>query len=114
MTGALQIVLSPGQLIELAQLVASAIGSSTSNQGLTLLQASARLAVSKATLQRMISDGRISASKIGRRTIIHTSEVDRILRSSIVREPTAACGIDEASKIALALLDRPRRRGGTR
>lgn len=108
MTGPLQIVLSPAQLAELASMVAAELrGQSTLAQGLTLQQAAARLSVSRATLQRMIADGRIAASKVGRRTIVKATEVDRLLSVSVDRTTRDD---DDAAAIARAMLDRPARR----
>ena len=83
MTGPLTIVLSSVQLTELADLVADRLRGQSSAQGLTVAQVAARLAVSRATVVRMISDGRLPACKVGNRTIVKATDVDALLSASV-------------------------------
>jgi excisionase family DNA binding protein len=47
-------------------------------------QSAEALNVDRDTIYKLVADGRLTMSKIGRRSIIHTASIERLLRETVV------------------------------
>lgn len=88
----------------IAERVLSRLTMAGSSAGLRVGDAARKLGLSRATVTRMIGDGRIASTKVGRARLVPASEVDRLL----VGAAATNADTDDAAQIACALLDSPR------